>query len=456
MKRINLKKSLALLMVLTMLFSVLAGCAADNTKGTNAQDDEKKVSTGEESKDNAGFSGPISVLTAGPDAVALEEVMQEYNKKYPDVELETIVFKDDAAKNAIIASRIASGDLPDVILSVLNTQVTELAKGGYLMPITDYNFQDRLADIDYSLAMYDGDLYALPTVLSIAGLFANNEVLEKYGIDEYPTSLDELVNVCKQLQEAGFQEPFVVAAKEVNPLNAFVYQYIYENKYVPNPDWYAEILRGETHWNDEAFTDVYEGYGKLKPYMNKDALGLDDIGAVRKFALSKAAFIVGYGFGKDIRTANPELDYSIIPAPFNEDPENIRITTDAGSVYMITTNATNPELCVDFLDFLTLPENASIYSTSIQNFSAVKGAKTNVDPAGDYLQEKISEGFPTTLTMTRTWMPGIKEHMKKATQEWFAGKDIQEVCDNIEKEHQRLMKASPDFVETFLATYKQN
>ena len=418
------------------------------SKGT----EEKAVDTGSGIKQ---FSGDLSVLVPAETAAALEAVMVEYNKIQPKVRLEATVYVDDAAKNAIITAKIASDDMPDVMVTVLNTLVIDLAKQGYLLPLTDTGIQNRLtiSPEDYPLGVYDGDIYAIPMELSLAGIFANNEVLRKYGVTEYPKTFDELIATCDQLQKAGCAEPFLIAAKEVNPVNNFVYQYIYQNLYGNNPAWYADILRGVGHWNDPEFAAVYEAYGRLKPYMNKDALGLDNANSYRRFAQGDSAFFIGYNFGREIRIANPNLDYSLIPAPFNEKPEHGTVSTDTGNGYMITKNVKNKELALDFLEFLTRPENAAIFSKTLSSFSSVKGVEITVDPAGDYIQGLLSNGLPTNKTMTRTWIPGIKEYMKKGTQEWFAGADIQTVIDGIEKEHQRLMKASPDFVKTFLESF---
>ncbi|QEN09436.1 extracellular solute-binding protein [Oceanispirochaeta crateris] len=427
------------LIVALGLFFMMTGVVFSN--GTAESGDEQ-------------LGGELTVLTNAEGATGLDAAIEAYNELYPDIDLEATVYSDDAAKNAIIAAKVASGDLPDVILSVINSLTVDLAKKGYLLPLTNTGFQDRLSDIEYPLGWYNNDVYCIPMNLSVSGLFANDDLLKEYGIADYPQSLDELVAICDQLQKAGLEEPLLVAAKEVNPVNAFVYQYIYQNLYGSNPDWYADLLTGDGRWSDDDFKAVYYGYGRLKPYMNKDALGLDDSGSIRRFASGQNAFMVGSNFGSNIRIANPDLNYSIIPGPFNETKENFLLTTDAGQGFSITADSENQDLAIKLLDFLTTAEGAGVFSKAIGNFSSVMGVSGSVDPAGDYLQGLLSSGFPTTRTMTRTWIPGIKEYMKKGTQEWFVGGDVDTIAAGIEKEHQRLMKASPDFVESFLADHK--
>jgi hypothetical protein len=47
------------------------------------------------------------------------------------------------------------------------------------------------------------------------------------------------------------------------------------------------------------------------------------------------------------------------------------------------------------------------------------------------------------------WIPGIKDIMKEVTQKWFLGEPIENVLNQWEEQHQRLMKANPAFVENF-------
>jgi ABC-type glycerol-3-phosphate transport system substrate-binding protein len=403
-----------------------------------------------------GRSGTITVLAEPFEATGLEAVMAEYRKINPNVKLETIIATDTGSKDTVLTAKIASNDLPDMICIQVKSNIGEYAKNGYIIPLTDTGIQDKLIKGDQSLLWRGDDFYAMPLQVSTSGIFVNMAVLKEHNVtmDTMPQSLGDFIALCQKLQDAGVERPIAIGAKEESPVTAFVFQYIYQNVYGEDPNWYANVLRGKTGWDGHEFSKTYDAYAKLKPFVNKDALGTDKNGAVKKFVLGEAAFYIDTSTNlTSFRKIDPDMDISFIAPPFADDPADMKAITSFDNATCITSQAKDPDLCKDFLKFMATPEMAAVSSKANSLMPSIRGTKVELDPALKLMVEALSSGMDSVPMLSRQWIPGVKEIMKKETQNWFAGKDPKIVVESIEKEHQRLMKANPDFVSSFLASY---
>jgi len=122
-----MKKIISLVLVLVMLFS-LAGCSgnvkkdtASNNKGADTNADSASESSAAESNGGSGekapYSGTISIACGPLEAAALSEVLPEYQKKNPDVKLDTIITQTVTDFETMMTSWIASGTLPDMYIA---------------------------------------------------------------------------------------------------------------------------------------------------------------------------------------------------------------------------------------------------------------------------------------------------------------------------------------------------
>ncbi|NCC64970.1 MAG: extracellular solute-binding protein, partial [Spirochaetia bacterium] len=346
---ISVKKSVVLSMI-----ALLSSALVFATGAT-----EKPAASGTDT----GRSGTITALVMPTEATGLEAVMAEYQKINPNVKLETIITTSTKSNDTVMRSKIASNDLPDIIYTQVKSVIGDYAKNGYIIPLTDTGIQERLIDGDDSLLWRDNEFYAMPTAFLASGIFVNMDVLKKHNIamETMPQSLGEFIDLCQKLQDAGVESPIAIGAKEESPVTAFVFQYIYQNVYGEDPNWYANVLRGKTGWNGPEFSNTFDAYAKLKPFVNKDALGCDENGAVRKFVLGEAAFFVTTSMKlASFRNIDPDMNLAFIAPPFANDPADMKAVTSFDSAFCITSQAKDVDLVKDFFKFMFTPEMAAV------------------------------------------------------------------------------------------------
>lgn len=148
-------------------------------------------------------------------------------QEYLNINLERVIPEDETARNALISTGMASGELPDIIFCSYDMFRT-LAENGMLMDLQEawdnYEHKNMLLDclrplpdllkygtIDGELLgfMEPGDWYAYTGML-----WVRMDWLEKVGM-EVPTTIDELVEVAQAFVDANLGGDYTIGLGDV-------------------------------------------------------------------------------------------------------------------------------------------------------------------------------------------------------------------------------------------------
>lgn len=467
------RKVLAMILSMSMLVGLTAcGSSTGTASGeaatageaessvASAAEEESAETTSAESTEEA-FEGTITIACGSMEAEALQKALTVYQETNPNVNLDIIVTQTVTDFETMMTGWIASDTLPDMYIAQVGATEQSYAANGYLEPLTDAPFIDRLMEGDTELISYNGDIYAFPMNQSISAIIVNHGALKDIGIeithDNYPKCWQDLLDLFQQCVDKGIEKPVTVAGQDSSAVTAWTFQYIYQTIYGQNPNWYADILRGEAAWNDELYMEMFNKYEEMLPYIPDDALGTSADGMRKRFVTGESPFYFQVaGEVALLRELDPELDILLLPSCFTDDPADQTIISGFDSGISITTSAKNKELCFDFLDFLTSAEGAEILTSTAAYLPTTKDNPMELDPAFDLVYEILqNDELSNSPILSRQWISGIKEIMKTGQQNWFAGEDAKSVADNIQEEHTRLMEADPEWVQNFLDNYQE-
>ena len=194
----------ALMMAAAMTVSLAAcgGGSKDAAKESSSVDEEDKVIT------------YWNIGTESPDKDALQCVVDQFNEKTDSgYTVESIPTQNDNYKEKLVVA-MSSGECPDMYTSWSGGPMNEYIESGFAQPLDElydeYDLKDKYMDAALAQATYDGKLYAVPTYnVSLAGIFYNKEMFDKYGL-EVPKTVSELEAVCDKLKAEGIT-PFALA-----------------------------------------------------------------------------------------------------------------------------------------------------------------------------------------------------------------------------------------------------
>ena len=188
-----MKRKLVLFLCVSMSVSLFAGCG-----GENKESNVKENSEGTESNDNVKLTFWKSPHSDREDDI-WADIIEGFNKENPNIQVEILNVAWDSVVEKETAA-FAAGSGPDI--SFQTEQFPLYAKNGYLMPLDDYVDEEKLSGYPQSALDYcsqDGKLMGIPFVALNSVMFYNKDLFEEAGIENVPTTWDELLETAKKL-----------------------------------------------------------------------------------------------------------------------------------------------------------------------------------------------------------------------------------------------------------------
>lgn len=167
-----------------------------------SSDDGAETPTGE-------LSGTVSMwaypLSADGDEAFWAETTAAFEELHPDVDVDVTVQPWDN-RDQLLTTAIAGGSAPDAFY-IIGGQVGTYENLGALAPIDEYLEAGALDDFNESAinaATVDGSLYMMPAVQGSMLVVYNKAAFDAAGIDELPTTWDDVEAAAPQLKDAGY------------------------------------------------------------------------------------------------------------------------------------------------------------------------------------------------------------------------------------------------------------
>lgn len=346
----KVKRLLALVLAGSMLTLSLAGCG-----GTKKAESSEGTETAGKQQEESKASGDKTVITmmysgtpSNPD-FETEILPGLVEKAFPDVKLEVTKLPDDQYYTAL-KTKLASGECPDIILVHPKyagaNGVINLAKAGYLEPLTDLKVMDLVGDGAKEAFSYDGEIYGVGTNVSMLGTYFNKDMFKEHNL-EIPTNWDEFLNCCKVLKDAGIQ-PIVMGDKDMYVMQFGLYQIAASKVYAKNTKFDDQLSTGETKFTDkETWDEVISMYKTLydEGYIDSSSLGLSAQQAIQKFVDGEAAMTFDHNGDKKALCANGAVDFErgYFPLPGNSADEELWASMSIGATPAIYSGSKHKE-----------------------------------------------------------------------------------------------------------------
>lgn len=382
---------------------------------------------------------------------AERHIIENYMEKNPNVTVEiTSVAGLDTFITALKA-KFAAGEEPDLYMFQAGTRVREFAQAGLLKDITDEPYMDRFLEEDKKFNELNGKIYGVPMRFECAGLYVNREVLAQYPDVEIPTNFQELLAACQTLRDQGLENPMILAGKNINNVAQFDFQYLACVIAAQNPKYYEQMLDGEIGFDDEMFVKMFEKFGQMKEYVSEDALGLDTDEAIKRFIRGEGAFWVAHG-NELIRIrelAGDEFDFVVVPTVLQDEDEERYFNCGQAMALAVVESSEYPDQVRDLVMEFTSEEGSDILATEGKVMPATLGTSQLPDPCLEPCREWFN-GDKKQGHADLVWVPGIKDIMKEITQKWYMGESVENVLQEWDEQHQRLLEANPDFIKNYV------
>ena len=330
----------------------------------------------------------IELVQYKPEAVkAFEKLEEKFNATHDDIHL-TIESPNDAM--TVLKTRFIREDNPDIIGIGGDVNFSNFIDSDMLMDISDYQGLDSIKDaykeIDKALEFVPEDgVYAVPYVANAAGILYNRELFKEHGW-QIPTTWDEFMSLCQEIQDAGIQPlyfGFIDTWTCLAPWNSIAVD-------LAPADVCRQVNQGKTTFT-ENYREVAEKMLQLLSYGPKDPFAYNYNDACTAFARGEAVmYPIGSYAVPQIQSVNPDMEIDSFVFPGSDKKEENTLNSGIDLQFCVTKECKNKEAAYEVLDFLLEDENVHDYLNE-QNSVPCKEGEFELSPMLDGVRQYIEE-----------------------------------------------------------------
>jgi raffinose/stachyose/melibiose transport system substrate-binding protein len=344
-----------------------------------------------------GGDGPTDITfhMSKPEAIPFfRELVQEFNGEQSDVRVTL-----DTASN--LSAGFLRGNPPDVGLLNYNYEMARFMERGALSDLSDMPEAERIRpevqDLVDQYATYPGRTSVLPYSVAAASVIYNVEIFEENGI-EVPTTWDELIAVCDQLEAAGVT-PIYSTFKDPWTLGQGLFDYSVGGM-IDVPEFLEQMdeLGTEVGPDSEVsfqktILEPSEKMKQLADYSNADAESRGYGDGNVAFANGEAAMYMQgpWAFGEIAKT-NPDLELATFPLPSSDDPDDLKVRVNLDLALWIPEASSQQDAAREFVSYLMQQEVMDEYNAAFLGFGTTTEAADVTDERILPMQEYYDDG----------------------------------------------------------------
>ncbi len=404
---------------LTAIALGLTACAPGGSAPSGTQ------SLGPVSKDFGSSKVTLTVWDQNTDGGiddAQKQLNAAFTKKYPNVTIKRVSRSFSDLKTTLKLA-LSGDNPPDVVQANQGyPDMGAFVKAGLLRPVDDYadlyKWNDYYPSSLLKLNSFssDGkkwqgdDLYGVSQTGELVGLYYNKAVLQKAGISEAPTSLDELTADMAKVKAAG-SLPLAYGDVEKSP---GIHLYGFALSALAGSQKVNDLVNGSSgSWTgaDEVkAADVVQGWQK-SGYITPGANGVSRDAAVASFGNGDSAFLItGTWYLATLAeaTASKDIGFTALKPAGSDTPVTMG---GEGLAWAITSKSKNANAAAAYIDFVT-DKNASEVLVKTGNLPTVV-------PSGSEQATGTVTGDVTANYITISKSNGITTYLDYATPTFY-------------------------------------
>jgi len=373
-----MKKRLALLMALVMVFSLFCVGApaafADDVTLTLWS-----IATESDSSHQAFVDG-----------------IAAFEAEHPGVKIEHVTTENEAYKTKIKAAMSSGEGLPDIFFTWGMGFLGEFVNAGRVYCVdNEYEaYKDELPEAMTVNVRYDNKMYGVPYTMSLVTLYANMDLLAQVGYEDIPATYEDMMACCEALKAAGII-PFGVSGKELWCLSEYVEPLVIKSV---GGQALRDMYNGEASWNNDGVVKAIEAFQGMveNEYFDPSAAALGNDEVKNNFIAGKYAFYQnGSWNNKDI---GEQAQFNVKAGTFPVLNDSIPLYSMIGgpnNTLAVTESSKNKDLAVEAAFFLAKFMSDADYKSgaNLPCWAADPDAEVN----------SLIQAAPTWLPRLRIW-----------------------------------------------------
>ncbi|MBK7822266.1 MAG: extracellular solute-binding protein [Tessaracoccus sp.] len=327
----------------------------------------------------------------------MTDVVAKYNASQDKVQVNI-----DTSGVDVVSASFVRGNPPDLMLANYNMEVARFVDRCTLTDLGDTTAASQMKESYQPLldqyGVCEGRQSALPYSVMAASVIYNKEIFEANGL-AVPKTWDELLAVCKKLQDAGIT-PFYATLKDDWTVGQGWFDYTVGGS-IDVLDFFDNLAAQGADVGPNSATSFQKDFADpmdkmqelLGSYINKDAASRGYNDGNLAFAKGQAAmYLQGPWAFSEIAKTSPDLELGTFPLPMTGSDADLKVRVNLDLAAMIPEGSKHQEAARDFLEYLFLPENIEAYNASQLGFTPTTTAPAPNDPRIEGMIEYIDAG----------------------------------------------------------------
>lgn len=438
----------AVCMALCLILGAFSGCG-DKPEQSKASDKSNSQDSGEVIKirlknfEVDGQNGHIPMLEA------IDRFNEDHKGEY---EIINEQMPADDPYTTSIAALASANDLPDICM-LKGGQSFTYGEQGMVKDMTDlikeYGIDQKMKpDVFGEHTSADGRIFASPLQVAYYGyIFYNEDIFKEAGIEEFPKTMDELIEASKKIKAKGYI-PMALGVKDPVHADSITFSALVNN-YVGN-DWFDSILAndGKAKFTDQEFINALADYQKVaeNEVFNENFASIDINERLQLYMSGKAAMISsGAWENQIIHDTSPEVEAVTAVAAWPAPAEGAKATNSVEQScawgFALGSKIADEAIpgAMDFIANYQASQEWGQYMA--EERSEFVAWECDYDESLFIPSTKKLNNFAKTATMCRNWdtslSPAIKEVYQRGLQELLVGMVTpEELAQEIQEEYE--------------------
>lgn len=358
-----MKKILALIICVSMMFSLVACSGSKNDETSNGKTTTETKEESASQTEEKGNEEDIVVRLASrwggeePLSVYFQSKIEEFNALDNGITIVGDHVTDEQSYLDKLSSQIGAGTQPEVFIEYGGTRIKDYVDSGILLDLKPYldadpEWRDSFLPLFDKWEFNDG-VYGIPVMLYAIVLYSNEEVLEANGL-EVPETFEDLKNACATLTKNGVT-PFMLGEQSNFRAGHFLNNLVLKTY---GPDAVSGLADRTLKYDSEEMLELYSTIKEFSDngWFGENAVGVDNNGEKAAFLSGESAFRYdGAWFVSEVNGSlvDGKVTVSAFPS-INEEYKNV-FQGGAGQGFSVTDTG-NEELnnaAIEVVKFLT-------------------------------------------------------------------------------------------------------
>ena len=311
----------------------------------------------------------ISLLVSSTNQPAFQVLIPNFERIYPNITIEA-TYAPAANVSQTETIELAAGDAPDLLSTFPGcgtpTSVCVLAKAGDLAPLVDVPWTKRSLRSVTSLSKYGEALYVFEPQISPYGVFTNDPLFRKLGL-QVPQTFAQLLKVCAAAGAAGTSAVILDGSSGLD-VSLLLLGLATPAVYARDAHWTSELKAGSVTFGGTAgwHLALQELVEMNQAHcFQPGATGTSTAAAQTEFAQGQGLMFANYSSHKGaIDVADSGFDYSFWPLPGAASSEATGTFVHPGNALSVDAHAPaqNQAAALDFINFLARPKQNALYA----------------------------------------------------------------------------------------------